>query len=97
LTLFCSVPKGVELKIMEAADIVVDTRKFLEEIKKKYESISGILLFDCMGRHWALMNNNQVEEYATLFADIPTVGFKTCGEAFIGHINHTAVMLVFGR
>ena len=97
LELFCSVKKNTELRIMESADIIVDTKNSLEKIQKKYRKIFTMLCFDCMGRHWTLHNNNQLDEYSKLFSDtrIPIVGFKTCGEAFIAHINHTAVFLVF--
>ena len=40
-----------------------------------------------------LKNNGLDKEYGALFENIPTIGFSTYGEAYIGHINQTATML----
>jgi hypothetical protein len=42
-----------------------------------------------------LEKNGMTEAYADIFSDIPTIGFSTYGEEFIGHINQTATMLIF--
>ena len=34
-------------------------------------------------------------EYGEIFKDVPTIGFSTYGEQFIGHMNQTSAMLVF--
>jgi len=57
-------------------------------------SISAIVCFNCILRTLELKEKKQTEKYGSLFKDIPTVGFSTYGESFIGHINQTAVMLL---
>ena len=94
LMLYCNVKNGTELRIMKAGNMIADTKKSLDEIKKKHKTISGMLIFNCILRYLDLQNKNQVDEYANLFADTPTVGFSTYGEALIGHINQTATFLV---
>jgi hypothetical protein len=38
--------------------------------------------------------NNQKQEYADLFSNLPAVGFYTYGETCLGHLNQTLTMLV---
>ena len=51
--------------------------------------------FNCILRTLGLEQEQSSEAYGALFGEIPTVGFSTYGEQFIGHINQTATMLVF--
>ena len=94
LMLYCNVLEGTELEIMETENMITDTKKFVEDINKKYKSISGLLMFNCILRTLELQSKNQATEYANLFTDIPMVGFSTYGEVYIGHINQTAIFLV---
>ena len=94
LMLYCNVIEGTELQIMESGDMVTDAKQFCKDIKKKYNSISGILLFNCILRTLDLQKTNKTTEYANVFSDIPMVGFSTYGEALIGHINQTATFLI---
>jgi hypothetical protein len=92
----CAIKQGMELVVMKNADIIDSTQKQLENIKKKYNSISAMLVFDCGYRCVELMRKNKITEYAKLFSnDIPTVGFYTYGETYLGHLNQTLVVLIF--
>ncbi len=92
LKFYCNVPEGMELKILTSTNIIDDTKKVVESYKNN--SASGIINFNCILRTLELESKNQTEEYGKIFSDIPTVGFSTYGEEFIGHINQTATMLV---
>ena len=92
---YCSVVEGMELSILESTNIIEDTRKALVEARKKLGSISGIMNFNCILRTLELEQKQATDQYGALFAGIPTVGFSTYGEQYIGHINQTATMLVF--
>jgi hypothetical protein len=92
---YCSVVEGMELSILESTNIINDTKKAIEDVKSKLGSISGIINFNCILRTLELGQKQLKQDYGKLFSDIPTVGFSTYGEQFIGHVNQTATMLVF--
>jgi hypothetical protein len=93
---YCGVKEGMKLSLLESTDMIGDTRQAIAQAQKKHGSISGIINFDCILRTLDLRQQNLCGEYGNLFADIPTVGFSTYGEQYIGHINQTSTMLVFG-
>ncbi len=92
---YCNVMEGMEMTLLESSDIVEDTRASVKEKLAELRRISGIINFNCILRTLELEKNGMTEAYANVFADIPTIGFSTYGEEFIGHINQTATMLVF--
>ena len=73
--------------------------KILEKaIKNKineFGKFDGIINFHCVERTLELEEKNLEKQYAEIFSDIPTIGFSTYGEQFIGHMNQTSAMLVF--
>jgi len=95
LYLFCHVKAGMDLSLLESTNIIVDTKVALERKKMEMGRISAILNFHCILRTLELEQKNQTEEYGRIFSGIPTIGFSTYGEEFIGHINQTSTMLVF--
>ncbi|NOQ25886.1 MAG: hypothetical protein GQ564_11035 [Bacteroidales bacterium] len=95
IVFFCSIKEGMELDVLESGNIVEDTQLDLQAKIKSFGSASAILNFNCILRTLELKEKNQTDAYAQLFKDIPTVGFSTYGESYIGHINQTAAMLIF--
>jgi len=77
--------------------LYIDTRKAIEKKQKEPGKISGIINFHCILRTLKLEAKNQTEAYVQIFSDIPTVGFRTYGEQYLGHINQTSTMLVFKK
>jgi hypothetical protein len=92
---YCNVKSGMELEVMSATDIVGDTRKAVLEKQRQLGGIAGIIDFHCILRTLELRELKQTDSYGAIFADIPTIGFSTYGEEYIGHINQTSTMLVF--
>ncbi len=92
---YCNVMEGMEMTLLESSDIVEDTRRAVAEKAAGTNQISGIINFHCILRTLELEKKGTTQAYADIFADIPTIGFSTYGEEFIGHINQTSTMLVF--
>lgn len=92
---YCNLLEGMELSLLQSGDMVKDTKTAVEKKEKEFGPISGIINFHCILRTLELKKKNQTEAYGKIFASIPTVGFSTYGEEYVGHINQTATMLVF--
>jgi hypothetical protein len=90
MVFYCNIKKGMELSILESMDIVKDTGKAVEKVK----DAAGIINFNCILRTLELEAKKQTEAYGRIFTNVPTIGFSTYGEAYLGHINQTATMLV---
>lgn len=91
---YCNVAEGTELTLLKSEDIVADTKKDLKKKIEELGTVEGIVNFNCILRTLELKGKNQSDDYGKVFSDIPTIGFSTYGEEYIGHINQTAVMLV---
>jgi hypothetical protein len=96
LVFYCDVLEGTSLSLLESGDIVQDTREALAQREKTFGPITGIVNFHCVLRTLALQQSGQIDAYARLFQDVPTIGFSTYGEQYLGHINQTSTMLLFG-
>lgn len=92
---YCNILEGMEVRLLESTSIIEDTKKALEDNIKELGGIDGIINFDCVERIKELKKRNLEEQYGEIFKDIPTIGFSTYGEQFIGHLNQSATMLFF--
>ena len=95
MAFYCAVKAGMPLALLQSSDIVADTAKALAETKLAAGKVAGVINFNCILRTLELDAEGKSGDYGALFADVPTVGFSTYGEAMIGHINQTSTMLVF--
>jgi hypothetical protein len=91
---YCNIAEGTELTLLESKDIVEDTKKAVQKKLREFGNISGLINFNCILRTLELKAKNEEDAYGMIFKDIPTIGFSTYGEEYIGHINQTSVMLV---
>ena len=95
MVFYCAVKEGMELTLLESTNIINDTKEALDNKLKELGNIEGIINFNCILRTLALEAKDLTDDYGQIFSDIPTIGFSTYGEEFIGHINQTSTMLVF--
>jgi hypothetical protein len=92
---YCKINEGMELDLLESTDIIADTKQAVEDKMKVLGHVAGIINFHCILRTLELENKGLTEPYGQIFTHIPTIGFSTYGEEYIGHINQTSTMLVF--
>ena len=95
MVFYCNIKQGMELHILESKNIVKDTSEVIQLKKKNLGNISGLINFHCILRTLELEHHGQMDDYGRIFADIPTIGFSTYGEAYLGHVNQTSTMLLF--
>lgn len=88
--------KGTRLSLLKSTDTIEDTKSALSRSKAKLGRVSGVIVFNCAHRALELKYKDQTEKYGELFSGIPTIGFNSYGEQYIGHMNQTAVIIVFG-
>lgn len=92
---YCNIKENMELQLLESTHIIEDTARALREKQAELGDIAGLIDFHCILRTLELEEKDLTGEYGALFADIPTIGFSTYGEEYIGHVNQTSTMLVF--
>ncbi len=97
INFYCSIKQGMILDLLESNNIIEDTKKDLDNKIKEFGKVTGLINFNCILRTLELKEKNQIQEYGNLFTDIPSIGFSSYGESYIGHINQTSVMLLFGE
>ena len=92
---YCNILEDMELTLLQSENIIDETKKALDDKEKEFGRFSGLINFNCILRTLELKAKQQTDAYGKLFSEVPTVGFSTYGEEFVGHINQTATMLVF--
>lgn len=95
ITFYCNVKEGMEMSVLASTDMITDTRAALLQKQAEIGQFKAVINFNCILRTLQLESEGIAQQYGELFADIPMIGFSTYGEAYIGHINQTATMLVF--
>jgi hypothetical protein len=91
---YCQVKPGMDLHVLRSRDIVEDTARDLSAKLAEIGSCRGVINFHCILRTLELKQKDQCSAYGKIFSDVPTVGFSTYGESYIGHINQTSTMLL---
>jgi hypothetical protein len=92
---YCSIKEDMQLKLLDSGNILEYTREALNRKMDEMGGVSAIVNFNCILRTLELKDKNQTEGYGKIFQSVPTVGFSTYGESYIGHINQTATMVLF--
>lgn len=91
---YCNIKQGMELSLLESTDIVADTKKSLEDRLRRLGPVQCLVNFHCILRTLELDQKGQGDAYGKLFSQVPTIGFSTYGEQYIGHVNQTSTILI---
>ena len=78
-------------------DLIGETRDDLRRAAGELGGqVSGAVMFNCILRRLEIDQRNLAGQFVDALADIPTAGFHTYGESWLGHINQTLTAVLFG-
>lgn len=98
LSFYCAVESGIVLTVMQAGDIVEDTRQLLEGIVLELGEPEMIIGCDCVLRRMELELTDRIAPVSAMLQQFRVVGFNTYGEQFAGmHLNQTFTGVAIGR
>ena len=92
VSFYCDVNSGDRLELLEATDLVEQTRHDLQVFMKDKPPALGAILNDCILRR--LCNEKSLSSMTNIWS-MPVAGFSTFGELFGININQTLSAIVF--
>jgi hypothetical protein len=96
LKFYCRITEGSEVHLMKGTDLVGETREAMARaVKAVGGRASGVIAFNCILRRLELDATSAHDGFHAAFHGLPTAGFHTYGETYLGHINQTCTALVF--
>jgi hypothetical protein len=88
---------GMQVELMRAGDLVADTRATIERARVALGgAVRGAVLFNCILRRLEMDADGSAPAFLSTLAGIPTAGFHTYGETWLGHVNQTLTGVLFG-
>lgn len=96
LKFFCRITEGSEVYLMNSTDLVGETRAAMKRAARAVGGKpKGALAFNCILRRLELDATKAHDGFLKAFGGVPTLGFHTYGESYLGHVNQTCTALVF--
>lgn len=96
LKFFCRITEGSEVHLMNSTDLVGETRQAMARAEEEVGGhAAGALAFNCILRRLELDATKAHDKFLQAFGGVPTLGFHTYGESYLGHVNQTCTALVF--
>lgn len=97
IRLYAQLRPGLQVQVMSAGDLIADTRNVLGRIRDDLGGRSGgAVLFNCVLRRLEMDADGTTSDFLDAFGGVPTAGFHTYGESWLGHMNQTLAGVVFG-
>ncbi|NUO38276.1 MAG: hypothetical protein HOQ17_04550 [Gemmatimonadaceae bacterium] len=96
LRFYCAMTEGAEVHLMRGTDLVGETKQAMVQAATAVGGkAGGAIAFNCILRRLEMDATKAHEGFRAAFAGLPTAGFHTYGETYIGHVNQTCTALVF--
>jgi hypothetical protein len=96
LKFYCRITEGSEVYLMKGTDLVGETRQAISRAATAVGGrAGGVIAFNCILRRLELDATAAHDGFHAAFGGLPTAGFHTYGETYLGHINQTCTALVF--
>lgn len=92
ISFFCDVNSGDKLELLEATNLVEQTRRDIEAFLRGKPPAIGAILNDCILRR---LNNESTLQNMQGLWPMPAAGFSTFGELFGINVNQTLTAIVF--
>ncbi|WP_285600220.1 FIST N-terminal domain-containing protein [Kineosporia sp. NBRC 101731] len=97
LHFYSQIVEGTEVEMMRGTDLLLDTRKVLDTARQELGGAHSAVLFNCILRRLEMDAKNLHPGFLEGLSGLPTAGFHTYGETWLGHINQTLTGVIFGR
>lgn len=98
ISFYAQVLHDVDMEIMESTDLVAETGGVMRTAATAVGgAASGAVLFNCVLRRLQIDRDNSGRSFVASLGDVPSAGFQTYGESWMGHVNQTVTGVVFGQ
>lgn len=87
---------GMRYTVAKVKDLVADTAKAVENKCRELGGISALVNVTCVLRELQIKQDDVAAAHRDIFSGFPSTGFFSFGEIYIGVVNQTATMVVFG-
>ncbi len=94
---YAQVLEDTEFDLMAATDLVTDTDHAIRTAQRALPgSASGAVLFNCVLRRLQMEKDGSGTRFVDALGAIPTAGFHTFGESWLGHVSQTITGVLLG-
>jgi hypothetical protein len=97
LAFYAQILEGMEVDVMDATDMVAETRAAVNAaVASLGGTVGGALMFNCILRRLQMDAEGTGGRFVEALGGIPLAGFHTYGETWLGHVNQTLTGVLFG-
>jgi hypothetical protein len=94
---YCQILDGMRVQLMVSTPLAADTAAAVQAAAAEVGGRpSGAIMFNCILRRLETDATGSTQQFVDALGGIPTAGFHTYGESWLGHMNQTLTGVVFG-